>query len=62
MSFDAYGFDESDKSFVLISNDFKDTVEATLTRTEIDTIRTRMLNFVQEAYDEKLLDFFDITG
>ena len=24
MSFDAYGFDESDKSFVLISNDFKD--------------------------------------
>lgn len=61
MSFDAYGFDESDKSFVLISNDFKDTVEATLTRTEIDTIRTRMLNFVQEAYDERLLDFFDIT-
>lgn len=61
MSFDAFGFDESDKSVVLISNDFKDAVDATLTRTEIDTIKTRMLNFIQEAYDEKLADFFDIT-
>ncbi len=61
MSFDAFGFDESDKSIVLISNDFKDTVDATLTRTEIDTIKTRMLNFLQEAYDEKLADYFDIT-
>ena len=61
MSFDAYGYDESDKSFVLISNDFKDVSDATLTRTEIDTIRTRMLNFLQEAYDERLLDYFDIT-
>ncbi len=61
MSFDAFGFDESDKSVVLISNDFKDIVDATLTRTEIDTIKTRMLNFLQEAYDEKLTDFFDIT-
>lgn len=61
MSFDAYCFDESDKSVVLVSNDFKDTADATLTKTEIDTIKTRMLNFLQEAYDEKLGDFFDIT-
>ena len=61
MSFDAFGFDESDKSVVLISNDFKDVVDATLTRTEIDMLKTRMLNFLQEAYDEKLADFFDVT-
>ena len=61
MSFDAFAFDESDKSVVLIANDFKDVADATLTRTEIDTLKTRMLNFLQEAYDEKLSDFFDVT-
>lgn len=61
MSFDAYGFDESDKSFVLITNDFKDLTDATLTKTDIETMRTRMLNFLQEAYDERLCDYFDIT-
>lgn len=61
MSFDAYGFDESDKSVVLISNDFKDSTDVTLTKTEIDTIKARMLNFLQEAYDGKLRDYFDIT-
>lgn len=61
MSFDAYCFDESDKSVVLVSNDFKDTSDATLTKTEIDTIKARMLNFLQEAYDEKLGVYFDIT-
>lgn len=61
MAFDAYGFDASDKSFVLISNDFKDTADATLTRTELDTIRTRMQNFIQEAFDEKLQEYFDLT-
>lgn len=61
MSFDAYCFDESDKSVVLVSNDFKDTADATLTKTEIDTIKARMLNFLQEAYDEKLDVYFDIT-
>lgn len=61
MSFDAYGFDDSDKSVVLIANDYKDVADATLTRTEIETIKVRMLNFLQEAYDEKLGDYFDIT-
>ena len=61
MSFDAYCFDESDKSVVLVSNDFKDTADATLTKTEIDTLKARMLNFLQEAYDEKLGVYFDIT-
>lgn len=61
MSFDAFGFDESDKSVVLVSNDYKDIADATLTKTEIDTLKARMLNFLQEAYDEKLEDFFDVT-
>lgn len=61
MSFDGYGFDASDKSFVLFSSDFKDNLEDNLTRSEIDTIRTRMLNFIQEAYDGKLNNYFDMT-
>ncbi len=61
MSFDAYGFDESDKSVVLILNDYKDDANATLTKTEIETLKIRMLNFLQEAYEEKLDDFFDLT-
>lgn len=61
MSFDGYAFDSSDKSFILFSSDFKDNLEDNLTKSEIDTIRTRMLNFVQEAYDGKLSNYFDIT-
>lgn len=61
LAFDGYCYDESDKSFVLIVNDFKDSIDGTLTRTEIETIKQRMLNFLQEAYDNKLCDFFDIT-
>lgn len=51
MSFDALAFDESDKSVVLISNEFKDSVLETLTLTEINKIQTRMLNFLEEAYE-----------
>lgn len=61
MSIDAYAFDDSDKSIVLITNDFKDSMDAVLTKTDIETIKTRMLNFLQEAYDDKLDNFFDIT-
>lgn len=61
MSIDGYAFDDSDKSIVLITNDFKDTMDAVLTKTDIETIKTRMLNFLQEAYDDKLDNFFDIT-
>jgi len=61
MSFDAYAFDESDKSFVLIYNDFKDSTNETLIKTDIETIKLRMLNFLQEAYDDCLEKYFDIT-
>ncbi|MCH5179813.1 MAG: AIPR family protein [Erysipelotrichales bacterium] len=61
MSFDAYSFDETDKSIVLVSNDFVDDVDAVLTKTEIEQHKQRMLNFMQEAYDCKLQQFFDFT-
>lgn len=61
MSFDAYAFDESDKSVVLISNDFVDDINVVLTRTQIEQYKQRMINFLQEAYDEKLNQYFDMT-
>ena len=61
MSFHAYGFDESDKSVVLIACDFSDSIDVNITKTEIDTITQRMMNFLQEAYDMTLEKYFDIT-
>ena len=60
MAFDALAFDESDKSVVLISNEFKDSVTATLTMTDINKIQTRMLNFLEEAYEGSLEKYFDV--
>lgn len=61
MSFDAFCFDESDKSIVLCSCDYKDNLDETLTRTDIENIKSRMLNFLQEACDDTIGNFFDIT-
>ncbi len=61
LAFDGYCFDESDKSFVLIVNDFKDSIDEKLTKTEIEIMKQRMLNFLQEAYDNKLCNYFDAT-
>lgn len=61
MSFDAYAFDESDKSIVLITNDFIDDINGVLTRSQIEQYTQRMLNFLQEAYDDRLGQYFDIT-
>lgn len=60
MSFDAIAFDEADKSIVLISNEFKDSLDEKLTMTDINKIQTRMLNFLEEAYDNQLDKYFDI--
>lgn len=60
MSFDALAFDESDKSIVLISNEFKDSTDDILLMSEIQKIQTRMLNFLEEAYDNQLDKYFDI--
>ena len=60
MAFDAIAFDEADKSVVLISNEFKDSFDENLTMTDINKIQTRMLNFLEEAYDNQLDKYFDI--
>lgn len=59
MSFDAMTYDVSDRSLVLISNDFKDSTEEVLIKTELEKIFQRMLNFVDEAYNNQLEKYFD---
>ncbi len=61
MSFDGYAFDESDKSLVLLTNDYIDNLDVVLNKAQIDVHKQRMLNFLQEAYDDKLNLFFDLT-
>lgn len=61
MAFDAYAFDESDKSVVLIASDYKDVEDINLIRGDIETIKSRMLNYLQEAYDGTLVKYFDAT-
>jgi len=61
MSFDAYAFDESDKSVVLVANDFIDDLDCVLTMSDINQHKQRMLNFLSEAYDDKLDQYFDIS-
>lgn len=60
MSLDAYSYDESDKSIVLYINDFKDSLEAsTLNKADIVLLHNKMLNFLEEAYDNRLSLYFD---
>lgn len=61
MAIDGYCFDESDKSVVLFACDYKDSLGVNLTKTDIDAIMQKMLNFLQEAYDNKLQSYFDLT-
>lgn len=62
MSFDAYSFDASDKSIVLITNNFSDsTTDEKITKSDIEVLKTRMLNFLEESYNDNLNKFFDIT-
>lgn len=61
MSFDGYAFDESDKSVILISNIFSDTDRESISMKEIENEKTKMLNFIQEAYDGELPKYYDKT-
>lgn len=61
MSFDGYSFDDTDKSFVLISNNFTDSLNETLTKTDIEQIKSRMINFLSVAYQDELKKYFDVT-
>lgn len=62
MSFDAYAFDGSDKSLVLISSDYKESCDEIITKTELESIKNKMINFLQEAYDNKLYLYCDTSS
>lgn len=59
MTFHALAFDESDKSIVLVYNDYVDGGDETLVASDLEKIRTRMLNFLDEAYNNDLDKYFD---
>lgn len=59
MAFDAYGFDEADKSIVLIAKDYADNTDSKLTKTDIEKYKNQMLNFLEECYDNKLSKYLD---
>lgn len=59
MAFDALAFEESDKSLILITNEFSDSMDEMISKVKIDKINSRMLNFIQEAFDKQLELYFD---
>lgn len=59
MAFDAYGFDEADKSIVLIAKDYADNTDSKLTKTDIEKYKNQMLNFLEECHDNKLSKYLD---
>ena len=59
MAFDAMTYDVSDRSLVLIANDFVDSTKEVLIKSELDKIFSRMLNFVEESYNNQLENYFD---
>lgn len=61
MSFDAFSFDDSDKSIILITSDYVDSIGVSLTKTDIEKYKSRMLAFLDEAINNRLDLYFDIT-
>jgi hypothetical protein len=60
MQFDLYAYDEIDKSFVLLLNDYNDDESVqNLTQSEIDKLSSRMLNYIQETYSGTVFKFID---
>lgn len=59
MMFHALAFDESDKSIVLVYNDYIDGEDSILLRSDIEKYKGRMLNFLDESYNNELEKYFD---
>ena len=61
MSFDAYAYDLSDSSLILISSIFSNNLDTqtTLTNTEISETCTHMLNFIDESVNGKIANYCD---
>lgn len=60
MQFNAYAFDEADGSICLLVSDFYNSDEPiTLTNTQIDSLYSRMVNFIEEAFEGNIADYCD---
>lgn len=60
MRFDLFAYDDYDKSFVLLVNDFSDDTDiSVLTQTDINQLTSRMLNFIQETNNATIFKFLD---
>lgn len=58
--FDLYGFDEIDKSFVLLSNEYVDDSNApSLNSSDIKDISNGMLNYLREVVDGNIRNYVD---
>lgn len=57
---DAYSYDETDKSIVLCINDYHDDDNPeVLTLTRIDSLYKRMINFLEEVYEDTIINYCD---
>lgn len=60
MKFDMYAYDEIDKSFVLLANDYNDDTDiVTLTQTDINQHAQRMMNYIYEVYNGTIYKYVD---
>lgn len=60
MKFDSFAYDETDKSLVLLSNEFiDDDNPSVLTQTEINQITQRMINFLSEVRGGTINKYLD---
>jgi len=60
MKFDLFAFDEIDKSFVLLSNEFTDDIEIeSINQADINQISTRMLNYIDEVQNGTIFKYVD---
>ena len=60
MQFNAFGFDEADGSICILISDFHNSENpVTLINSQIDTLYSRMQNFIDEAYQGNISDFCD---
>jgi hypothetical protein len=60
MKFDVYSYDESEKSLILLYNDYLDDDNTyNLTQSEINIITLRMKNYVEETYNGSIFKHVD---
>jgi hypothetical protein len=60
LQFNAFGFDEADGSICLLISDFNNSeIPITLTKTQIDSLYSRMQYFIEEAYTGSIGEYCD---